>query len=204
VVRGQAAVLTTLLLTAAALAISLALWSYFVSVASVQREQALIASTITRESTRIVLTRISTVSVTVGSERYYRFVYQVSTLDSQPALIYLLILSSFTTTPTPIDFNMYLIRDPYSNITNTSTLTPISDVEFRDSRYVFIRPINVNEHVELSLYWKGTVGLHKFYMEGPPTAIVVEVRASDLSDAWLVTLIKISNRYYQIGMNPIP
>ncbi len=173
-------------------------------IASIQREQALIASTITRESTRIVLTRISTVPVSINSEQYYRIVYQVSTLDSQPALIYFLVLNSFTTSPEPVGFNAYLTNEPYSNITNTSTLTLIDDVEYSDSRYVFIRPLNVNEHVELSLYWEGTVGLCKLYMDGTPTAVVIEVRADELSNAWLVMLIKISNRYYQIGMNPIP
>ena len=202
--KGQATLLTTLLLTATALVISLALWSYFVSITSTQREQAQIMSVIVRESFRVIITKLTSVPVIINGSKYYRIAYQISTADMQPTLIYFLILNYFTTSPSPIDFKLYTMKSPYIDVTNTSTLTPVNTLETVNSEHIMIRPLNVNEHVELSLYWKGVTSLHRLYIDSPPTVVVIEIPAQQLNNAWLLLMIKVSNHYYQINLNPLP
>jgi len=200
--RAQALILTTLILTAAALLISLALWNYFSSIANIQGEAALIASIIARESTRIIITKLSSVSVTTDSN-YSRIAYQITTLDYQPALTYLLLLNEYPSNPTPLNITIYSMSDTYANITNTSTLALLNDYELTKSKNVLIKPLNSNDYAELSIYWKGILKLHKLYLNGTPRVIIIEVKKSLIRNAWLLILIKINNKYYQVNAQAV-
>ena len=205
--KGQASVLTMVIMTAAALAISLALWSLFMSSASIQSEQALTASTLARESSRVSVVALSLVKVG-SSNSTYRVALQVSTLDYQPATLYLMVLRSVTTSPKPTSFTLYELTSYSADITNASTLTEIPNstgyTEVAGADKVLIRPINSNEYAPLSLYYSGSVTLYRLFVSGEPVCVVVEVPADVVSNyAQLVVLIKVNNRYYQINSLPL-
>jgi len=204
--KAQATVLTTLILTATAVAISLALWSLFTSISASQSEAALIALTISRESSRIAIAKLSVVSVDINGTDYYRVLYQVSTLDMQPASIYITILNKFTDKPETVNYTLYSLTTPYSNISNTSTLSKVGSESVSDvpSTYVYIKPPQISEYAMLSLYYKGTVNLTRVYVIGKPTAFIVEVKTSELDNSWIVVFIQVNNKFYQIFAQPVP
>ncbi|MCD6428657.1 MAG: hypothetical protein J7L12_03470, partial [Desulfurococcales archaeon] len=61
--KGQASVLTMVIMTALALVISLAVWNLFMSTASIQSEEAMTAATLARESARLSVVTLSSVRV---------------------------------------------------------------------------------------------------------------------------------------------
>ena len=203
--KGQASVLTMVIMTALALIISLALWNLFMSTASIQSEQALTASTLARESARVSVVALSSVKV---NDTAYRFAFQTTTLDYQPATIYLMVLYSVTTSPKPASFTLYEVRNSPADISNASTLTLIPNTTAKTETvgvdYVMIRPVNSNEYAPLSVYYASSVTIYRLFLNGAPKCIVVEVPASVVSDqAQLTVLVKISNRYYQIAALPL-
>ncbi len=204
--RAQASVLTTLILTATAVAISLALWSLFITISASQSEAALTTLTISRESSRIAIAKLSVVSMSINGTDYYRILYQISTLDAQPASIYIAVLNKFTDRPMPINYTLYLLTTPYSNISNTTTLLRVGSeaVSTVSSTYVYIKPPQISEYAMLSLYYKGNVNLTRIYITGKPAAFVIEVKISELSNPWIAIFIQINNKFYQIFTQPIP
>jgi len=205
-VKAQASVLTTLILTATAVAISLALWSLFTSISASQSEAALIVATISRESSRVSIAKLSVVDVSINGAKYYRILYQVSTLDMQPTLIYITILNKFTSEPTPVSYSIYMLTTPYTNISNTSTLLKVGyeNIIKTSSTNVYIKPPQINDYATLSLYYEGVVNLTRIYVVGKPLAFVVEVKAEELNNSWITVFTQINNKFYQIFMQPIP
>ena len=205
--KGQASVLTMIIMTALALIISLAVWNLFMSTASIQSEQALTASTLARESARISVVELSSVKVNSSNPKY-RFAFQISTLDYQPVTVYLMILHSVTTSPKPTSFTLYELAGPSADIANTSTLILVSNstvnTERANSDNVMIRPVNSNEYAPLSVYYDAQVTLYRLFLTGEPACVVVEVPADIASNyAQLVVFIKISSRYFQINSLPL-
>jgi len=204
--KGQASVLTMIIMTALALVISLAIWNLFMSTASIQSEQALTVSTLARESARISVVELSSVKVNSSNPKY-RFAFQISTLDYQPVTLYLMILHSVTTSPKPTSFTLYELASPSADIADTSTLILISNStvnEKANSDNVMIRPVNSNEYAPLSIYYDATITPYRIFLPGEPKCYIIEVSADAVSDyAQLVILIKINNKYYQIATLPL-
>jgi len=202
--KGQASVLTMVIMTALALVISLAIWNLFMSSAAIQREEALTAATLARESTRISVINLASVNVSGA----YRFAFQFVTIDYQPASLYLMVLESVTESPRPMSFTLYEVLRPSADISNSSMLNPVSNTtahtEAADSEYVMIRPLNSNEYAPLSIYYDSTVRPYRVFLRGEPECYVIEVPSSAVSNqAQLIVLIKISNKYYQITALPL-
>ena len=204
--KAQASVLTTLILTATAVAVSLALWSLFTSISASQSEAALTVAAISRESGRVSIAKLSVVSVSISGTNYYRILYQVSTLDMQPTSIYIAVLNKFTSEPTPINYSIYMLTTPYADISNTSTLLKIGhgNIIETSSTNVYIKPLQINEYAALSLYYGGVINLTRIYVAGKPSAFVVEVEAEELNDSWITVFTRINDKFYQIFMQPIP
>jgi len=202
--KGQASVLTMIIMTAMALVISLAVWNLFMSTASIQREEALIASALAREIARISVNNLASVKV---NDTAYRFAFQFVTMDYQPATVYLMVLRSATTSPTPVSFALYEIESS-ADISNTSMLFQISNLiintEVINTKYIMIRPANSNEYAPLSVYYDATIMPYRIFLSGEPKCYIIEVSADDVSNyAQLVILIKINNKYYQIATLPL-
>ena len=204
--RAQASILTTLILTATAVAISLALWSLFTTISANQSEAALVAAAISRESSRVSIAKLSVVSVSINGTNYYRVLYQVSTLDMQPASIYIAILNKFTSEPIPINYSIYMLTTPYTNISNISTSLKVGygSVVKTSSTNVYIKPPQINEYATLSLYYEGVINLTRIYVAGKPVAFIVEVKADELNNSWVTVFTQVNNKFYQIFMQPIP
>jgi len=203
--KGQASVLTMVIMTALALVISLAVWNLFMSTAAIQSEEAMTAATLAKESARLSVAALSSVKV---NDTMYRFAFQFSTLDYQPITVYLLVLTSITSSPKPISFNLYEITTPLADISNDSTLilrpNTTAYTEVSESENVLIRPVRSSEYASLSLYYEGSVTLYRVFMTGDPECFVIEVPASAVSNsAQLTVLIKISDKYYQVMALPL-
>jgi len=203
--RGQASVLTMIIMTAMALIISLAIWNLFMGTASIQSEEALTASTLARETARISVNNLASVKV---NDTAYRFAFQFVTMNYQPALVYLMVLRSVTTSPTPVSFTLYEIAGSSADISNTSMLVQIPNstinTEAISSKYIMIRPANSNEYSPLSVYYDATIRPYRIFLPGEPKCYIIEVPADAVSNyAQLVVLIKISSKYYQITTLPL-
>jgi len=204
--RAQASVLTTLILTATAVAISLALWSLFTTISANQSEAALIAATISRESSRVSIAKLSVVSVSINGINYYRILYQVSTLDMQPASIYIAVLNKFTSEPIPINYSIYMLTTSYTNISNISTSLKVGyrSIIKTSSTNIYVKLPQINEYATMSLYYEGVINLTRIYVAGKPVAFIVEVETDELNNSWVTVFTQINNKFYQIFMQPIP
>jgi len=171
-----------------------------------QSEAALTVAAISRESGRVSITKLSVVSVSINGTNYYRILYQVSTLDMQPTSIYIAVLNKFTSEPAPVNYNIYMLTTPYTDISNTSTLLKVGygNIIETPSTNVYIKPPQINEYATLSLYYEGVINLTRIYVAGKPLAFIVEVEAEELNDSWITVFTRINDKFYQIFMQPIP
>ncbi|MEM0020993.1 MAG: hypothetical protein QW039_06485 [Fervidicoccaceae archaeon] len=190
--RGSSELISTIILVAAVLGMSAALWIYAQSSTSNLRNQQQIQSMISESSTQLNLLKISA----DPSQEY--FIYQVTYKSN--STIYALILgvkgSSFLYS-TQDTIRIPYLGNPYINISDSAqwVLPPLVRVP---SSSIMIQPIYSSDSSYYSLdLWLGNsnIGLFKIDFQSAPFTLI-NVSPSSQYQEVLVFLIQIENKYW--------